>query len=789
MTTTNAAVNQQTVQVDLPITGMSCAACAARVEKVLARTPGVHNAAVNFATACATVEFDPAATQIPALIQRVQDAGYGASAPTDEDDTEAADAAANAEHRSLLHRFILAAALALPLLVIAMSHGTIPFLTGPWVNWLQLALAAPVVILAGGPFFISAWKALKHGAADMNTLIAVGTGAAFLYSLIATVWPAAITHGAHTHAGPAVYYEAAAVIIALVLLGRLLESRARRHTGDALRALLHLQPPTARALRDNTETEIPAAAVIPGDLLIIRPGEKLPVDGTVLEGSSAVDESMLTGESMPVAKHPGDSVFAATLNKTGSFRFTATKVGHDTALQQIVRLVRQAQGGKAPIARLADAIAGIFTPIVIALALLTFLAWMLLAPPGSRLTMALVAAVSVLIIACPCAMGLATPTAVMVATGRGAQLGILIKGGGPLEMVHRLGTIVLDKTGTLTEGRPTVTDIVPLAAHTQDELLALAAAAEQGSEHPLAAAIVDAARSRGLALAPATAFSAHPGRGIEAQIGGQHILIGNQAFIESHHIDTISAHPTLAKLASEARTPILLASSPIPNSQFPFPSFPTTQDSELRTQNSELSTPSPQLLGLLAIADPIKPEAAAAVARLKSLGLHVAMITGDHQRTADAVARSVGIETVFAQTLPDAKTQHIRDLQATGQRVAMVGDGINDAPALAQADLGIAIGSGTDVAIAAADITLLRGDLALLPAAIELSRATLRIIRQNLFWAFIYNVICIPLAAGVLYPATHYLLSPMLASAAMSLSSVSVVLNSLRLRRFNPTTP
>jgi Cu+-exporting ATPase len=779
-TTTSPPAIPTLVHVDLPILGMSCAACAARVEKVLSRTPGVKAASVNFATAHATVEFDPAATQIPNLIRRVVDAGYGASAPTEEiSDDEARSAA---EHRALLRRFLLAAIFSVPLLIIAMSHGTITFLNAPWIPWLQLALATPVVILAGGPIYISAWKALKHATADMNTLIATGTVAAYLYSLIATLWPNAITHAEqHNHAGPPVYYEAAAVIIALVLLGRLLESRARRHASDAIRALLNLQPPTARVLKDGEETELPAAAVLPGDLLIIRPGEKLPVDGTVTEGISAVDESMLTGESMPVPKSPGSPVFAATLNKTGAFRFTATNVGKDTVLQQIVRLVRQAQGSKAPIARLADRIAGIFTPIVIAIALLTFALWMLLAPADSRLTLALVAAVSVLIIACPCALGLATPTAVMVGTGRGAQLGILIKGGQPLEIAHRIDTVVFDKTGTLTEGRPTVTDIIPLTNQSEDDLLALAASAEQHSEHPLAAAIVEAARARHLSLTPTTDFTAHPGQGIEAQLANQKILLGTPAFLQSHHIDTNVASAALEKLANEAKTPILLATIPLQPSDF---------------------TLQPSLFALLAIADPIKPSAASAITQLKSLGLHVAMITGDHARTAHAVAQSLGIDTVFAQTLPDQKAALIQHLQNSTpaaprlaalqrnalprRRVAMLGDGINDAPALAQADLGIAIGTGTDVAIAAADITLLRNDLTLLPAALGLSRATLRIIRQNLFWAFFYNLICIPLAAGILYPATGYLLSPMLASAAMSLSSVSVVSNSLRLRQWHP---
>ena len=552
---------------------------------------------------------------------------------------------------------------------------------------------------------------------------------------------------------PPVYFEAASAIIALVLLGRVLESRARRHTGDAIRALMGLQPKTAHVVREGQEVEVAVEAVVPGDVVVIRPGERIPVDGEVAEGRSELDEAMLTGESMPVAKGPGDAVFAATINKTGSFRFTATKVGADTALQQIVRLVREAQGNKAPIARLADVISGIFTPVVIGVAVVAFALWMVFTHGNTAL--AVQAFVAVLIIACPCALGLATPTAVMVATGRGAQLGILIKGGTALEMAHRLDTLVLDKTGTLTEGKSAVTDVVPLGDEKAERLLATAAAAEQGSEHALGEAIVRAAAQRGLTVEAATDFDAHAGKGIEASVAGRWILVGNEAFMAAEGVDVTIAEEVLERLAGEGKTPMLVAADGV-------------------------------LTGVIAVADPVKPEAAEAVRTIKQMGLEVAMMTGDHPRTADAVAKSVGIGRVFAQVLPEQKASHVKELQAEGHRVGMVGDGINDAPALAQADLGIAMGSGTDVAMAAADVTLLRGDLMGVAAAMQLSRQTMRIIKQNLFWAFVYNVICIPLAAGVFYPITGWLLSPVIASAAMSLSSVSVVTNSLRLRGFTP---
>jgi Cu+-exporting ATPase len=589
----------------------------------------------------------------------------------------------------------------------------------------------------------------------MNTLIAVGTGAAFLYSVAATVLPGALAPARHggDHARLAVYFEAAAVIIALILLGRMLESRAKGRAGEAIRRLIGLQARTARVIRDGQERDIPVEEVVPEDVVVVRPGEKIPVDGVVLDGASAVDESMLTGESLPVDKKPGDEVFGATMNRTGSFRFRATRVGRDTALQQIVRLVENAQGSKAPIARLADVISGIFTPVVLCIAIATFAAWFVLAAEEGRFIAALVPAVSVLIIACPCALGLATPTAIMVGTGRGAENGVLIKGGESLEIAHRIQTVVLDKTGTITLGRPAVTDVLPAGDLDENALLALAASAERGSEHPLGEAIVRAAKERGLRVADATSFSAIAGRGIEAEVDGRRLLLGNARLMADRGIAPDAA--AAERLADDGRTPMFLAVDG-------------------------------RFGGILAVADPVKPESKQAIEQMHALGLEVVMVTGDNRRTAAAVARQVGLDRALAEVLPEGKVEQIQRLQRERKVVAMVGDGINDAPALAQADVGIAIGTGTDIAMEASDITLIRGDLRGVVTAIRLSRATLRTVRQNLFWAFIYNALGIPVAAGLLYPITGWLLSPILASAAMSFSSVSVVANSLRLRRFSP---
>jgi Cu+-exporting ATPase len=831
---TRSTADGRCERVDLPIQGMSCAACARRIELGLSKTPGVRKASVNFATARATVEYDPHDTGVRQLIDRIRDVGYetaataradfviddsarpsGSSVPLEghlravggvvdatfnlgtmevrieylpgmidvgqlrrqieafgyrvaETPPDSADAAAEdveqairaAEYRDLRRKFWIAALLSLPVVVIAMSHGRVPWLDFAGVNWVQLALTTPVVLYCGAQFYRGAWAAFRHRAADMNTLIAVGTGAAYLYSVAATIAPgffvrAAGSAGHHVDAGMVpVYFEAASVIIALILLGRMLESRAKGRTGEAIRRLIGLQAKTARVIRNGREEDVPVEEVVPGDLVVVRPGEKVPVDGIVEEGASALDESMLTGESMPVEKQRGDEVFGATLNRTGSFRFRATKVGRDTALQQIVRLVQDAQGSKAPIARLADIISGIFTPIVLCIAIATFVVWFVAAAPDVRFSTALVTFVSVLIIACPCALGLATPTAIMVGTGRGAENGVLIKGGEALETAHKLQTIVLDKTGTITRGEPTLTDLVPLSAMAEEELLRLSASAERGSEHPLGEAIVRAAADRGISLSEPSQFNAIAGHGIEVDVDGRSVLLGNAKLMADRGIDVGDpASSRLAELASAGKTPMLVAADR-------------------------------RLAGIIAVADPIKPESKDAIDALVRMGLEVVMITGDNRRTAEAVARQVGIERVLAEVLPEGKVAKIKQLQQEKKSVGMVGDGINDAPALAQADIGIAIGTGTDVAIEASDITLIRGDLRGVVTAIALSRATIRTVRQNLFWAFIYNVIGIPIAAGLLYPVFGWLLSPIIASAAMSFSSVSVVANSLRLRRF-----
>jgi Cu+-exporting ATPase len=672
-------------RVDLPVSGMTCAACARAIERTLATAPGVDRAHVNFATATATVEYDPARARVGDLIGAIEELGYGVP------ETEAAPDTEALQYR---RRLIVALILAVPVMALGMMHRS---------PWLQLALTLPVVLYSGAPFYSGAWKALRHRSTNMNTLIALGTGAAFVYSVFETA------RGGHE-----VYYEAAAVIIALILLGRTLEARARGKASEAIRRLMDLQPPTARILRGGSEIETPLGDVRVGDTVVVRPGERIPVDGSVTDGSSAVDESMLTGESMPVDKGPGAAVFAGTINRAGAFRFQAEKVGRGTVLRQMVEMVKQAQGSRAPVARLADVVSGWFTLGVLAAALATFAGWLFFAPFST----ALVNAVAVLIIACPCALGLATPTAIMVGTGRGAERGILIKGGETLEMAHRIDTIVLDKTGTLSLGQPRVTGIMPAPGYGETDLLRFAAAAERYSEHPIAKAIVEAARERGIPLEDPLNFGAEAGHGVRADVLGREVVVGRPGV-------TVMVGGSLA--------------------------------------------------GTIEIADVNKPEASQAVRHLRDLGLEVWLITGDHEAAAKSAAREAGIEHVLADALPDQKVAQIRKLQGAGRRVAMVGDGVNDAPALAQSDVGIAMGKGSGAALEAGDITLMRGNLMGVAESIELSRRTMRIIRQNLFWAFAYNTIGIPVAA-------LGLLSPMLASAAMALSSVTVVTNSLRLR-------
>ena len=642
---------------------------------------------------------------------------------------------------------MIGALLSAPLLV-----GGMPALF-PWAPawlrdpWLQLVLATPVQFWVGADFHGAFLRDLRHRSASMSTLVSLGTSAAYLFSLAVTLWP----HVFHA-AGGMTYYETAAVVITLVALGRWLEARARGRTSEAIRRLVSLAPRTARVLRDGAEVDVPTGDVLVGDLIRIRPGERVPVDGAVVDGASTVDESMLTGESLPVDKTAGATAFGGTVNRTGSFVFRATRVGSETTLARIVSLVEEAQGSRAPIQRLADRVAAIFVPVVLAIAAATFVGWWLLGPAPSVLY-ALTNAVAVLVIACPCAMGLATPTAIMVATGRGAEVGVLVRSAAALETLHRVDTMVFDKTGTLTVGRPSVVDAVPVAGAAESEVLALAAAAEQGSEHPIGEAIVARAKELGLALPPVAEFITVPGQGVDAMAADGRVLLGNRALMDARGVEVDALAPRAAALAADGKTVVYLAFAG-------------------------------RALGLLAVADALKPDAARTVRALRELGLSVAMLTGDHRATAAAIARAAGIDRVLAEVPPEGKAAEVKALQAEGRRVAMVGDGINDAPALAQADVGIAMGSGTDVAIEAADVTLVRGDLRGVVGAIDLSRRTISVIKQNLVWAFGYNVVLIPVAAGVLYPLWGVLLSPILAGAAMAFSSVSVVTNSLRLKRW-----
>jgi Cu+-exporting ATPase len=754
-------------EVTLPVTGMTCASCVRRIEKALIRVAGVREAGVNLATEQAHVVYDPSIATVDQLRTAIERAGYqvGEFSPTQEPvdagvgqggPVAATEDAHEVERQREIDDLRRKWTLSLGIGVLMMALMYLPLNVPMDVLAPALLIAASAVqVWAGRSIYQAAWAAARHGSTNMNTLIAVGTSVAYGYSAFVTLWPRLASEwGFPAH----LYYETAVIIIALILLGRWLEARARKQTGAAIKALMGLQARTARVIRDGREQDIPVEAVQVGDLVRVRPGEKVPVDGVVHEGQSALDESMLTGESLPVDKGPGDQVIGATLNKMGSFVFRATKVGRDTTLAQIVRLVEAAQGSKAPMQRLADTIAGIFVPAILILSALTFLGWFVLGPEP-RLTLALQAAIAVLIIACPCALGLATPTAIMVGTGKAAEHGILIRGGDALERARRIDTIVLDKTGTLTRGKPAVTALVTADGVSETELLRLAAAAEVGSEHPLGEAIVARARQQDLALPIAEHFQALAGRGIQATIGGHELLVGNQHLILSLGVPLDGFAERADELARSGSTPMYVALAG-------------------------------QLAGLVAVADTLKPESREAVEQLRALGLAVWMVTGDNRATAETIAHQAGIEHVLAEVLPEQKADQVRALQAEGRTVAMVGDGINDAPALAQADLGVAIGTGTDVAMAASDITLIGGDLRGIVTGIALSRKTVGVIKQGLFWAFAYNVLLIPVAMGLLFPFFGVLLNPVLAAAAMAMSSVSVVTNALRLRSFRtPLTP
>ncbi|MBM3294750.1 MAG: heavy metal translocating P-type ATPase [Candidatus Aminicenantes bacterium] len=755
-TVRDAGYGVAAAEADIPIEGIVCAGCVRTIEKALLAVKGVVEAAVNLGTGRAHVVYLPAEVGLDELWAAVERAGYkvirppspAGSASEGEVEPDIERLAREREFRNLKTRFWIGLAASAVILLGSMGRGLPiipPLFHNPFILW---ALATPVQFWIGARFYRGAWAALRHRRADMNTLVAVGTSAAYFYSLAATAVPRLFTSGGLR---PDVYFDTSAVIITLILFGRMLEARAKGRTSEAIKRLAGLQPRTARVVRGGVESDIPIKDVVPGDVIIVRPGERIPVDGLILRGYSAVDESMITGEGIPVEKKEGDTVIGATINKTGSFEFRATNVGKKTVLAQIIKLVEEAQGSKAPIQRLADVIAGFFVPVVIAVAVLTFAAWMIFGPRPA-LTMALLNFVAVMIIACPCALGLATPTAVMVGTGKGAENGILIRGGESLESAHKITTVVFDKTGTLTRGRPEVTDVVPAAGFSEDEILGLTAGAERTSEHPLAEAVLKKAAEKSLPLPESEDFKALEGLGLEARIDGRRVVVGNHKLMRERGLDSPELAARAQVLSAEGKTPVYVAVDGRP-------------------------------AGLLAVADRLKDGAPAAVARLKSLGLDVVMLTGDNRRTAEAVAREAGIDRFFAELLPADKVEKIRSLQKEGRRVAMVGDGINDAPALAQADVGIAIGSGTDVALEAADITLVGDDLHGVARAFELSRRTIRTIKQNLFWAFIYNIIGIPVAAGLLYPFFGVLLNPMIASAAMAFSSVSVVTNSLRLRR------
>jgi Cu+-exporting ATPase len=771
-------------RITISVSGMTCAACQARVQKALSSAPGVLDANVNLMTAEATIAYDPSDTRADALVTAIRSTGYGAELPQAGGNAiEEQDAARAREFRDLRARALFALAAGALAMIASMplmaSHAHLrhggpadPFMRWsmrvldpllvralPWLYAVPpralelglLVLTTCVMAWAGRHFYTRAWAAFRHHSADMNTLVAVGTGAAYLLSVAATLAPGFfVARGVP----PDVYYEAVVLIIALILVGNTLEARAKRQTAAALRGLMNLQPKTARVVRGGAEIDVPVEQVHAGEAIVVRPGERIPVDGEVVSGASAVDESMLTGEPMPVEKKSGDRIIGGTINGTGALRYRATALGAESVLARIVKLMRDAQGSRAPIQKLADRISGIFVPVVLSIAIATFVVWFVAADAAPAVR-GFAAAVAVLVMACPCAMGLAVPTAVMVATGKGAELGVLIKGGEPLERAHAIDTVVLDKTGTITEGKPAVTDVLlaPGAPVAEELLLGLVAAVERSSEHPVAAAIVAHAVARGVAAREVGGFESVTGLGARGDVDGRAVLVGNASLLAAGGVATAPLDESAASLSARGRTVVHVAVDGA-------------------------------LAAIVGVADPVRATSRDAVARLRRMGLEVVMLTGDARRTAEAVAREAGVERVVAGVLPEGKVAEVERLQRQGRVVAMVGDGINDAPALARADVGIAMGGGTDVAVEAADVTLMRQDLRAVADAIALSRRTMRTMRQNLFWAFVYNVVGIPVAAGVLFPAFGLLLSPILASAAMAMSSVSVVTNSLRLRQF-----